>query len=49
MIGGRSNCHSGAPRSGEPGIHTPCARFWIPDSRRFAPVSGMTNIWKALA
>jgi hypothetical protein len=27
-----SRCHSWAPRSGEPGIHTPRPWLWIPGS-----------------
>jgi hypothetical protein len=32
--------HSGAPRSGEPGIHNPCLCLWIPGSlASLAPLS----------
>jgi hypothetical protein len=37
-----NSCHSGAPRSGEPGIHNPGLWLWIPGSRppgrREAPI-----------
>ena len=39
--------HSGAARSGEPGIHTPAPWLWIPGSRRRAPRNDEANWRKA--